>query len=371
MPAFNAGAKSIDETPFEEAVHYTCWGIAASYFKYDKPVYYSAPPRAYAIISHNCPVAYVVMVEMIGCNFVSFLTKPFFLGSPEHRQSIAYLEKLEDSVLPSNRIHTAATNYEALVPSNDLVSNPTRPGIRYTKLPFQNLFIKFIAANAYSAGSKYNPSSPQVRIPDDLLQPIRMAEQDWIRMLGEEKADICDWDITPTVFYHLFKIYCHYLPKCSHPCLVSSQMKFGFFDVAIESPFILGRRITVNELRYDQQIIGQLCSCLKELARNQLLYIDLRQPNILIEKDASTGLDATPKRVRLIDFDDCVILSERLCCGRAVHSALRANDHMEKYIMSFSVDVHGLDGIFTHLNNDVCANCGLSSSTTCANVGDA
>ncbi len=349
VPAFNGEGKSILEEPFEEAAHYISWGVAASYFEGDKPIYYDVPPRGFAIISHNCPVAYIVMIEMIGCNYMSFITKPFYLGTHDHIESIQLIEYFQAQMLPSVG---SGTDYSALAQSTDwFVSNSTRPGIRYTKLPFRGKFIKFIAANAFAEEDERS-----------LKHPVTEKGQELLKELGELYAYENNWSLTATIFYHLFKIYQYYLPKCNHSSLVKYTMKFGFFDVAIESDFVVGRFVRIEELRHDEGVITQICECLKELGKHQLLYIDLRPPNILIESNPFTREEYLPKRVRIVDYDDCLITPNPLCCGHAVFVALKQNDHVMNYILTFPKKIHGLNKILKRLAADVCVVCAGSTS---------
>jgi len=78
---------------FDELLTYVFLGTAASLFG-DVPAghrrFFSYPPVGFGLAAFP-HVGYLVAVEWIGKLFVSVVSQPFFLGSPEHEAAIAAL----------------------------------------------------------------------------------------------------------------------------------------------------------------------------------------------------------------------------------------------------------------------------------------
>ena len=100
-PAFNGEVKSAmssgdsAESPgmFDQIFTYVMLGMVASLFR-DVPDghrrYFKHPPIGYGLAAFP-HVGYIVAVEWIGLLFVSVVSQPFFLGSPEHKAAVAAL----------------------------------------------------------------------------------------------------------------------------------------------------------------------------------------------------------------------------------------------------------------------------------------
>jgi len=98
-PGFNGEVKSAisrgEPSPnmFDELLTYVFLGTAASLFG-DVPAghrrFFSYPPVGFGLAAFP-HVGYLVAVEWIGRLFVSVVSRPFFLGSPEHEAAIAAL----------------------------------------------------------------------------------------------------------------------------------------------------------------------------------------------------------------------------------------------------------------------------------------
>ena len=71
---------------------FTDWTPGASQpSKENLSLFYMRPPLGYALCGAP-PVGWVVVMELVGRLFVSAYSKPFFLGSEEHKSVISYLD---------------------------------------------------------------------------------------------------------------------------------------------------------------------------------------------------------------------------------------------------------------------------------------
>lgn len=84
--------------------------------------------------------------------------------------------------------------------------------------------------------------------------------------------------------------------------LVPAQLRYGEFSLMVQMPFLVGREAEPAELHQDGPVVEQLAAAIVWLARDGLLYCDIRPANVIV---AETG---GALRASLVDYDDMMIL---------------------------------------------------------------
>jgi hypothetical protein len=84
------------------------------------------------------------------------------------------------------------------------------------------------------------------------------------------------------------------------------ELLFGAGEVCVRMPWVRGREAEIEDLHEGGCALRPVAAALAWLARHRLLYVDVREPNVLIEEGAEDG----EPRVTLIDYDDMVVLTQ-------------------------------------------------------------
>jgi hypothetical protein len=278
-PSFNAEAKPATSTGdstgpkmYDELVTYVTLGIVGSMFMAvpeGRRRYFTRPPVGYglAALAH---VGYLVAVEWIGKLFVSVVSQPFFLGSPEHGSAIAAL------------------------PDYDYRHS-------YEDISFDN--IPFLAWPPDDDGARLSWRSKGAE-GDDFFKIIRWDAYDadyFKQMLQVYTALSAAWDACSS----------HAVP----PSLLRAQMLFGAGEVCVKMPWIEGRDAVRADLENGGCAVEPVARAIVWLAQRGLLYVDLRPPNVRI---------AAHDRTFLVDYDDMVVC-EPLTSAEELISALLAD----------------------------------------------
>ena len=261
-PAFNAEAKSVTSAGdakasrlYDQLVTYVTLGIVGSMFvavPEGRRRFFTRPPVGYglAALAH---VGYVVAVEWVGRLFVSVVSQPFFLGSPEHEAAIAalpdynYQDSYED-------MDFAGIPVLALSRDEDTIRVTWR-----SEGAEGDEFFKVIGWNSYDA-------------------------RHFKRMLQVYTALSASWDACPS----------NSLP----PSLLRARLFFGAGQVCVKMPWVGGRNAEAADLADGGCAVEPVARAIIWLAQRGLLYIDLRPPNVRI---------AAHDRVFLVDYDDIAL----------------------------------------------------------------
>ena len=272
-PGFNAELKTMgNKGLFDGASTYVALDMMRSFFTNWNPgdsnptsentsLFYKRPPLGYALCGAP-PLGWVVAIELVGRLFVSAYSKPFFLGSEEHRSVIGELdepsfeEPLDLAPLLSNNEMWNVWKVSADSPSvGGHVLSTRKPAIGnlFYKVKTWNAikpeFQKRCAAayKAYSQARRADSSAPEV--------------------------------------------------------LVEATLLFGCAKIAVRMPFIHGTHPTNDELASPDgtsNLCVSLAAALLWLLGHDLLYTDLRPLNVLVLEEGS---------VRLIDYDDMRVVA--------------------------------------------------------------
>jgi hypothetical protein len=99
--------------------------------------------------------------------------------------------------------------------------------------------------------------------------------------------------------------------------LVDAELLFGAGELCVRMPWVDGRDAAPEDLCSGGVAVAPVAAAVAWLARHGLLYVDLRAPNVRIDERG---------RVRLVDYDDCVVLGAPATDAAALRAALRARD---------------------------------------------
>jgi len=240
---------------YDQLVTYVTLGIVGSMFvgvPKGRRRFFKFPPLGYglAALSH---VGYLVAVEWVGRLFVSVVSQPFFLGSPEHEAAIAALPDY---------------NYERSYEDTDFAGIPALAWprdddtIRVTwraEGAEGDGFFKVIGWNSYDA-------------------------LHFEHMLQVYTALSAAWDASPS----------NSVPSS----LLRAHMLFGAGEVCVKMPWVVGRDAEPDDLALGGCAVEPVARAIVWLAKHGLLYVDLRLPNVRI---------AASNRVFLVDYDDMVV----------------------------------------------------------------
>ena len=261
-PAFNAEAKSVTSAGdaktsklYDQLVTYVTLGIVGSMFvavPEGRRRFFTRPPVGYglAALAH---VGYVVAVEWVGRLFVSVVSQPFFLGSPEHEAAIAALPDY-------NYQHSYEDMDFAGIPVLTLSRDDDTPRVTWRSEGAEgDEFFKVIGWNSYDA-------------------------HHFKHMLQVYTALSAAWDTCPS--------------NAVPPSLLRARMLFGAGQVCVKMPWVGGRNAEAADLADGGCAVEPVARAIIWLAQRGLLYIDLRPPNVRI---------AAHDRVFLVDYDDMAL----------------------------------------------------------------
>ena len=85
----------------------------------------------------------------------------------------------------------------------------------------------------------------------------------------------------------------------------SAEILFGAGEVCVRMPWVRGREAAPADMGEGGCALPSVAAALIWLARHRLLYVDVREPNVLIEEGNGDG--GLP-RVTLVDYDDMVVV---------------------------------------------------------------
>ena len=279
-PAFNAEAKpatsardmkSAGAKMYDELVTYVTLGIVGSMFvavPEGRHRFFTRPPVGYglAALAH---VGYLVAVEWVGRLFVSVVSQPFFLGSPEHEAAVAALPDYDYE-----------HSYEDMAFA----------GIPVLTWPRADGTIRVIWRAEGAEG-------------DDFFKVIRWDSYDadhFKHMLQVYTALSAAWDACPS--------------DAVPPSLLRARMLFGVAEVCVKMPWVEGRDAEAADLAAGGCAVEPVARAIVWLAQHGLLYVDLRLPNVRI---------AAHDRAFLVDYDDMAVCEPPASAEELITALLR------------------------------------------------
>ena len=286
QPAFVGELKSVDRHMLGQALYYALMAMAGTFCPAARGgaepgarVYYAAPPLAIALLAFP-HVGYYVAVEMVGKALIAPASRPFFLGSSEHAAAVA--------ALPTAPRGKPAWTFDPAVCWQALPAvsaSATAPAVAWAVCA-DGKFRKLVRADARSA----------VRWAQLYAAYARLGEL-W-GAAGEA---------VPATLVR------------------GARLLFGAHEVLVEMDAVVGGRAATDDEAtgggHDGGghgggvVLGAVAEAVAWLAAHGVLYTDVRGPNVLID-----GWH----RVRLIDYDDCVVTPEPVRSAPAFREALAA-----------------------------------------------
>jgi hypothetical protein len=272
-PAFNAEAKFVTSAEgaqtsrlYDQLVTYVTLGIVGSMFVAVPEGcrrFFTRPPVGYGLAA-MAHVGYLVAVEWVGRLFVSVVSQPFFLGSPEHEAAIA--------TLPDYDYEDSYQDIDfADIPVLTLFRDDGTPRVTWRSQGAEgDEFFKVIGWNSYDA-----------RHFKHMLQVYTALSAAW---------DKCPSDAVP-------------------PSLVRASMLFGAGQVCVKMPWVGGRNAEAADLDFGGCAVEPVARAIVWLAKQGLLYVDLRPPNVRV---------AAHDRVFLVDYDDMALCKPPTCAKELI-----------------------------------------------------
>ena len=265
-----------DPRLFYELGMYCTLATLASHFR-DVPEgcqrFYTQPPIAYGLVSISC-IGYLVAFEWVGKQFMSFISQPFFLGSPSHKKAVSSL-----------------------------------PNIDYSSL-YCDVNMSGVKASAY-----FRDSNSSIDSVVWTMEPALLRDSDapgrFYKILRASEFDA-------GYLRRLHSVYTAYAQACLDEAdpmpssLLKAQLLYGANQLCVSMPFIDGRDALQADFQ-NNRVVEALALAIVWLARHGLLFTDLRMPNVRI---------AAEDLCVLIDYDDMVILSSRPSTYDSFSSAL-------------------------------------------------
>jgi hypothetical protein len=168
------------------------------------------------------------------------------------------------------------------------------------------------------------------------LGDFNKGDHKYLGILGEEACGEANWTSNSVYFYHLYKVMAVWCKVWDTECVgdderhrsvfVPVELLFGEFSVCLRSPLV-GTKDAVSEMFADEHLMTPIVGAVLWLARTwQLLYIDIRPPNLRVCEEGDSPM------IRLVDYDDVVLLKGKPCCDYSTVCTMRKNEHMKKVL---------------------------------------
>jgi len=238
--------------------------------------------------------------ESIGVVFFSIISQPFYAGSQNHKAALSMFDTMESTRDVANPL---------LIPRDFVLkcNRLDKLGVAWGVL--DGHFIKIIEAS--------------------ILLDSQHCDRKNRRILGEEACGEANWVSNSVLFYHLYKLMTVWRKVWSSECVgedevhrsvfVPVELFFGEFSVCLRSPLV-GIKDAASEMFFDEDLMTPIVDAVLWLARTwQLMYIDIRPPNLRVCEDG---------RLRLIDYDDMVLLEDKPCCDFSTLRTMWKNEHV-------------------------------------------
>lgn len=349
VAGFSVEAKSISNLAIEEVIAYCTLSMLDCFFpdtmSDDQLVMANHVPLAFGVVSSG-PMGFVIVCEWVGFIFYSVVSKPFFLGSTEHQTAIADAKvafedrRREDVPFLSLRIPYATYGFRNKSEDDIGIIFSNEP-LRLVQLPVDTTwFVKVVSALNYLdrqqfpfEGMPTSTASASVSSPRSSASPRSIVQsRDKELTYRDIVAESPRWSLGPLYMYHLFKVYARLKDVMNahqdYPSsLVRSHLYFGMFEVAVVTVFV-GERDANEEDMQNEALMQQVAEAVYWLAKHTILYIDVRPANIRISRDGTTAY--------LIDYDDCVLLTEPITTAKLVEK-LQNHVHAMQWITRYSV----------------------------------
>ena len=277
-PAFNGELKTAgDGRALEQAAYYTAMDMVRVFFpaaSADEPCarrFFARPPLGFALVGFP-HVAYFLSLEWVGKLLVAPASAPFFVGSAAHAAAAAALPDVrydEPTELPAG--------LSWLTPSDEAARERT------AWCSAGGVFRKLVRGDARTGAGFAAMHGAYARLA---------------AVLG-----------TAPPHLHLVRY---------------ARLAYGAHEVLVEMPAVAGREATDAEVTSEGPVLAAVAASVVWLARQGVVYTDLRGPNVLLDDAGNPWL---------VDFDDC----------RAVGTSVDTVDDYMRYL----AEIPGADATTT------------------------
>eukprot|EP00598_Pedospumella_elongata_P011271 CAMPEP_0184988908 /NCGR_PEP_ID=MMETSP1098-20130426/26334_1 /TAXON_ID=89044 /ORGANISM="Spumella elongata, Strain CCAP 955/1" /LENGTH=502 /DNA_ID=CAMNT_0027513769 /DNA_START=120 /DNA_END=1628 /DNA_ORIENTATION=+ len=310
----NGEVKPIPAIALEELYHYTAISMAESYFSQEQypehRAYYKSPPLGAGVLGMG-PMGMMFIAEWVGVIFFSIISEPFYAGSNKQAAAKAMIDDIE-----STREYSDPLLLPLTLPVKTSVE---KRGVAWGV--FKDTFIKVIEA-------------PFLSTPLPSKCAFNKSLTNYRESIGEEACADGAWQRNSSFFYHLFKVMAAWKRVWAEEAVgddaihravfVPVTILYGEFSICLSSPCV-GVKDSTDDSFENDDVMGSVVEAVLWLARRwQLLYIDLRPPNLRI--DDCDGAN----KLYLIDYDDILIMKEKPCCDHSTVRVMRKNPHIKK-----------------------------------------
>ena len=279
-PPFTAEAKFAESHVFEELAVYAMLGMLKAFFSHapeGHATFFTTPPVAYGLAAF--PYAgHIVGVEWVGRACLHIASEPFFLGTPAHAAAVA---GLPDHSYEREAVHVDLRLEYAMEPEPEPgqgpgqgqgpaagAASPPRPLIAWSVTPQPDgRFRKIVSASAYEQNV------------------FRRMHAAYAALGSAREAARGSLDPAP-------------------PALLEARLLFGAGAVCVEMAWAPGADAEIADLAQGGAAVAGVAAAIAWLARRGLLYLDLRPPNVRVQRSAGAGAGAAA--AALVDYDDVV-----------------------------------------------------------------
>ena len=290
---------------FEELLNYGLLAMLGSYFQ-DVPTgchrFFRAPPRAFALagLAH---VGYLVAMEWVGKVHGSVVSEPFFLGSPAHKAAV---ERLPDS-------HQAGAFVDVNLVDIDVSAWPPQPGAA--------------ARVVWRTQPPPPPPAATSSAPPSPTPPAARYQGQFFKLIPDHAFEAADFRRMHAAYGRLRTAWLAGPEQGNPPppALLPAELLFSAGLVGVFMPWVQGRSVEPSELGAGGLALAPVVDAIVWLARQGLLYTDLRAPNVLVREGGEGGEEGgAAASVVLIDYDDMLCLEAPPANGEELCALLEA-----------------------------------------------
>ena len=254
-PAFGELKSAGDRRALEQAAYYTAMDMVRVFFPAaddgGAPCarrFFARPPLGYALVGFP-HVAYFLALEWVGKLLVSPASAPFFVGGAAHKAAAAALPDVRydaPEVLPEGLAWLTPEDADA----RDRTAWCVAGGV----------FRKLVRGDARSGAGFAAMHGAYARLA---------------AVLGAA-------------------------PRRLH-LVAYARLAYGAHEVLVEMPAVAGREASDAEVTSAGPLLAAVAASVVWLARQGVVYTDLRGPNVMIDSDGAPWL---------VDFDDCLAVRD-------------------------------------------------------------
>jgi len=377
-PAFQGELKSVHPTMLGQALYYAMMDITGVFFARapgaavgapGPRVFYPAPPRCFVLLSFP-HVGYFIAVEMAGKALISPASRPFFLGSDEHRAAVealpsapaappvwlfdAELPWCSDATTPAEEAAAASASTSASAASASAAAAAVAvavaaalpaPPVSWAVCP-DGRFRKLVRADARSAEEWAEMCSAYAALAPLLFVGVRGSDP------SSAGAGAClrqgSAAASAATFAGAGACAANTTAVLPPPSLARNvRLLFGAHEALVEMEAVAGTRTAsdyeatgagagadvgasagagagvgagVAPDEAAASVLAAVAYAVAWLAENRVLYTDLRGPNVLVASALARAGGAPA--AWLVDYDDCIVVPEPIRSVEALRAAL-------------------------------------------------